>query len=155
GFKLVGPTSSSYSAFGISVASAGDVNGDGYADIIVGAPGPSASSSDHSGTSYVIFGKASGFGASLDVTHLDGSNGFSLTGEPANASFAPDNTGVSVSSAGDINGDGFSDLIIGAPNAEPSSTDANSWMNDYGASYVVFGKAPDTAVTLDGTDASQ
>jgi Ca2+-binding RTX toxin-like protein len=95
----------------------------------------------------VLFGKASGFAADVNVSTLDGSNGFSLTGEGAG-----DTSGVSVASAGDINDDGFSDIIIGAPRAEPPGFGARA---DHGASYVVYGIAPDTAVTLDGTRASQ
>src|SRR5204862_7963948 len=81
---------------------AGDVNGDGVADLIIGAN----SANSYTGESYVVFGKASGFAASLDLGSLDGSNGFSLTGGEFN--------GYSVASAGDVNGDGFADVIIGA-----------------------------------------
>ena len=62
------------------------------------------------GESYVVFGRASGFGASLDLADLDGTNGFRLGG----IDFS-DSSGFSVAGAGDVNGDGFADLIIGAP----------------------------------------
>jgi trimeric autotransporter adhesin len=98
---------------GTSVASAGDVNGDGFADIIIGAPSSIfASSADpyHTGYSHVVFGKASGFAAAMDLSSLDGGNGFRIDGP------LPDQgTGTAVASAGDINGDGFADLIMGAP----------------------------------------
>ena len=77
GFKLSGVTPNDYS--GRSVASAGDVNGDGFADLIVGA-GSADPNGSASGASYVVFGKASGFAANLDVSSLDGSNGFKLSG---------------------------------------------------------------------------
>ena len=74
-----------------------------------------------------MFGKASGFAANLDLSSLDGSNGFKLNGVAAG-----DRSGRSVASAGDVNGDGFADLIVGADHADPDG--------DSGASYVVFGK---------------
>ena len=106
----------------------GDVNGDGFADLIVGACRADPHGSD-SGASYVVFGKASGFAANLDLSSLDGTNGFKLSGVAAG-----DHSGFSVASAGDVNGDGFDDLIIGALGADPNGIDS-------GASYVVFGKA--------------
>jgi len=119
------------------VASAGDVNGDGFDDVIVGHQ------SDRAGAGYVVFGKASGFAASIDLSSLDGSNGFRLT-DVAHKTLA----GVSVASAGDVNDDGFADLIIGAPRADPHGERS-------GASYVVYGRAPDSAVDRTGTAASQ
>ena len=59
-----------------------------------------------------MFGRASGFGASLDLAALDGTNGFRLDGVDAY-----DRSGNSVASAGDVNGDGFADIIIGASSA--------------------------------------
>ena len=126
GFKLSGAAAGDGS--GRSVASAGDVNGDGYDDLIVGA-GQADPNGASSGTSYVVFGRASGFAANLDLSSLDGNNGFSLHGV---AEY--DTSGYSVASAGDINGDGFADLIIGASSADPNGFSS-------GASYVVFGKA--------------
>ena len=64
------------------MASAGDVNGDGFADLIVGAPRCRPERHD-SGASYVVFGKASGFAANIDLSVLDGTNGFKLSGEAA------------------------------------------------------------------------
>jgi len=103
--------------------------------VIVGAP-IAAGGGTHRGASYVVFGKAGGFGASLDLSALDGSNGFALNGA-ANSDYS----GYSVSAAGDVNGDGFADLIIGAPLAAGSGTNA-------GASYVVLGKAGGFAPTM-------
>ena len=111
GFKLSGVAADDYS--GQSVASAGDVNGDGFADLIVGDPDADPHGSA-SGASYVVFGKASGFAANIDLSSLDGSNGFKLSGVAAN-----DLSGCSVASAGDVNGDGFADLIIGAYGGDP------------------------------------
>ena len=58
----------------------------------------------------MVFGRDTGFAASLNLADLDGNNGFVINGIDAN-----DRSGRSVSAAGDINGDGLDDLIIGAP----------------------------------------
>ncbi|PXW88259.1 FG-GAP repeat protein [Nitrosomonas sp. Nm84] len=121
---------------GSSVSSAGDVNGDGFDDVIVGAPYADPNG-DNSGSSYVIFGKASGFTATLNLSSLDGNNGFRLNGA---AQF--DESGYAVSSAGDVNGDGFDDVIVGARYADPNGENS-------GSSYVIFGKASGFSATLD------
>ncbi len=144
GFRLIDGALDDGSS-GWSVASAGDVNGDGFDDLLIGAH----RASPHglwSGSSYVVFGKAGGFASSLDLTTLDGSNGFRLDGVAAD-----DRSGRSVASAGDVNGDGFDDLIIGAYSADPGGR------IDAGSSYVVFGKVGGFASsidlsTLDGTN---
>ncbi len=111
-----------------SVSSAGDVNGDGFDDLIIGASRASANGIGSAGQSYVVFGSNSGFGAGLSLSTLNGSNGFAINGIAAN-----DNSGSSVSSAGDVNGDGIDDLIIGAPGASPNG------ISYAGQSYVLFG----------------
>jgi len=118
----------------ISVSNAGDVNGDGFDDLIVGAYRTDPNGA-WSGSSYVVFGKASGFSATMELSSLDGSNGFRLDGA------AGDSSGYSVSTAGDVNGDGFDDLIVGAPRADPNGLNS-------GSSYVVFGKASGFSATM-------
>jgi Ca2+-binding RTX toxin-like protein len=136
GFRLDGIDAGDSS--GRSVASAGDVNGDGFADIVIGAGGGDPGGDANAGESYVVFGKASGFGASLDLSTLDGTNGFRLDGIDSG-----DLSGFSVASAGDVNGDGFADIVIGARGGDPGG-DANA-----GESYVVFGKASGFGASLD------
>ena len=111
GFRLNGVGANNHS--GTQVNNAGDINGDGFDDVIIGAPFTYTNGS-RSGTSYVVFGKASGFSAQLNLAALNGSNGFRMDGVSA-----LDNLGKSVSNAGDVNGDGFDDLIVGAAGADP------------------------------------
>ena len=133
---------------GYSVSGAGDLNGDGFADVIVGAnraSGGSNNSRFDAGKSYVVFGKASGFDPVIELSSLDGTNGFALAGIDS-----LDLSGDSVSGAGDVNGDGFADLIIGARYATNGA-------EKEGESYVVFGKSTGFAPvielsSLDGAD---
>ncbi|MBK6877125.1 MAG: FG-GAP repeat protein [Ignavibacteria bacterium] len=90
---MTGEATNNY--FGRAVSCAGDVNGDGYSDVIVGEPAYSS----YTGKAYVYFGG----------TFLDNNPDVTLTGEAAGSAF-----GHSVSSAGDINGDGYSDVIVSA-----------------------------------------
>ncbi|MEH1864684.1 MAG: integrin alpha, partial [Nostoc sp.] len=133
GFAINGINAFDFS--GRSVSSAGDVNGDGIDDLIIGAAyaNPNGFSS---GQSYVVFGNSIGFSATLNLSTLNGTNGFAINGFNAF-----DFSGRSVSSAGDINGDGIDDLIIGARDADPNGTDS-------GQSYVVFGNSTGFSATL-------
>ncbi len=117
------------------VSSAGDFNGDGYDDIIIGAYHVNSDT----GASYVVFGfnndSANG-GVSISsiaLSSLDGSNGFKLSGTNNN-----DFSGWSVSGAGDINGDGYSDVIIGAIGID-NLYGINAPEFNISASYIVYG----------------
>ena len=130
GFKLDGEAAGDFS--GRSVSAAGDINGDGIADLIIGASRADPNGLADSGRGYVVFGRdvssQGGFPSPLPLSALDGTNGFKLDGEEQN-----DRAGVRVSVAGDVNSDGIDDLIIGASSANPNG-------NDSGRSYVLFGR---------------
>ena len=97
--------------FGYSVSGAGDVNGDGFADLIVGAPGD-----DNNGLSS---------GSARVFSGTDGSIIYTFDGDAGQAT-AGDVFGWSVSGAGDVNGDGFADLIVGAILDDNSAPNAGS-----------------------------
>ena len=137
GFVINGVSGSDYS--GRSVSAAGDVNGDGFADLIVGARGDDPNALN-SGASFVVFGKSDGTAVELSDVEA-GTGGFVINGVSFN-----DQSGVSVSSAGDVNGDGFDDLIVGARFDDPNG-------NDSGSSFVVFGKTDGAAVELSDIEA--
>ena len=135
GFIIYGEISDDQSGWSVD---AGDFNGDGIKDLLIGAPQASVGSKAHAGKTYIIFGKKN-WSSSIDLSSLDGNNGVILNGENAG-----DSNGFSVSSAGDINDDGIVDLVIGAPNA----------LDNAGKVYVVFGKkdwsSPIDLSSLDG-----
>ncbi|MEZ5895350.1 MAG: hypothetical protein R3C40_08325 [Parvularculaceae bacterium] len=136
GFLLEGVAASD--AAGYAVSTAGDVNGDGVDDMIVSAIGADPNAISTAGASYVVFGQTSGFSATLALSSLNGSNGFTVNGAADN-----DEAGISVASAGDVNGDGVDDIIIGAFFADPNGT------NNGGSSYLLFGKTSGFSSTLD------
>ena len=124
---------------GFSVSGAGDVNGDGLDDLIVGSPG-SDPNGELSGASFVVFGKTDG--AAIELSSIEANSnevpvGFMISGVAVN-----DTSGrSSVSGAGDVNGDGLDDLIIGAIGDDPNGSGS-------GASFVVYGKTSGEIVEL-------
>lgn len=130
GFRLDGVAAGDQAGF--SVAS-GNINGDAYADVIVGAIGADNVAGD-AGSAYVVFGKANGWAATLALSTLNGTTGFRLDGQAAS-----DWAGYSVAS-GNVNGDAYDDVIVGAMSA-------NNGAGDTGSTYAVFGKANGWAAT--------
>ena len=123
GFKINGEREDQILT-GVSVSGGSDINSDGYTDILIGS-WYSANGRYQSGRSYLVFGgQGVGRGGVLNLTDLNGSNGFKLNGEASG-----DISGSAVSMMGDINGDGIDDLMIGAENA----------LSQAGRSYVLLG----------------
>ena len=131
---------------GTSVSGAGDFNGDGIDDLIVGNPNanPAPTSVDDfaRGESYVVLGRDTGFDASITRADLTGRQGFVIKGVDINGS-----SGATVSNAGDMNGDGFDDVIIGAPDAGGVAVGRGS--RSPGAAYVVFGRSSVPGAEID------
>jgi len=118
---VIPPPAGNVGWFGVSVASAGDFNGDSYADFIIGAQ-----NSGNEGKAFIYYG-----GPSLDATP-----DLTLTGESTGALTA---FGASVASAGDVNEDGFDDVIVGAPGYALGGSGT-------GRAYVFFGGTVPDAV---------
>jgi hypothetical protein len=136
GFRIDGPTDGDivFGGAGWAVSGAGDVNGDGRADVIVGFPFYNARSREDSGAAFVVFGKATP--APVDLASL-GNRGFRIDGARAG-----DLAGASVAGLGDVNFDGRADLLVGAEQAD------NNGRKDSGSVYVVYGKNDTRAVDL-------
>ena len=128
---------------GTSVASA-DINGDGIADLIIGAPGTQPQGRANAGSAYVVYGKNTtwlaasyAYATSFNLSTLNASStGFRLDGATAN-----EKSGTSVAGGCSVNGTGVGDVLIGAPNATVNAH-ANS-----GVGYIAFGASSGWAST--------
>jgi hypothetical protein len=113
---------------GTSVSSAGDVDGDGLDDILIGAY-----QGDIGGTADLILGSSLGSSSTIDLSLAD----YSFVGENTE-----DKAGWSVSSAGDVDGDGLDDILIGAHGNDDGEVDA-------GKAYLVFASSLGSTSTID------
>tara|TARA_R110002096_G_scaffold416576_3_gene619589 strand:- start:32597 stop:34816 length:2220 start_codon:yes stop_codon:yes gene_type:complete len=126
GITIFGEDSGDLSGWSVSLA--GDVNNDGFDDLIIGARNADPIGKSNAGKSYVVFGSANIFDENINLTNINGANGFSVNGKVSD-----DWSGTSVSNLGDINGDSIDDFIIGAFGADPGGVERA------GESYVIFG----------------
>lgn len=94
----------------------GDINGDGYDDLIIGAPQATLPTRDLAGTAYIIYGSPDLEGSQVDLAHLpSGYQGTTFIGKTYS------NLGYAVS-CGDIDQDGCDDVLLGAPNEKKYET---------------------------------
>lgn len=131
GITITGVATSSL--LGSAVAAAGDFNDDGIGDFVVGAPGEDSA--------YVLFGKAQSLGWTVDLSSL-GANGIEISGG------AGSDLGTGLQSAGDMNGDGKSDIIVAADNENK----AYVVYGGAGSSFNVSGLTGANGFTIDGTN---
>jgi hypothetical protein len=123
--------------FGSSVAIVGDVNGDGFDDILIGAP-YNDDGAANGGATYLMFGKVSGWSMDTKLSEADAS----FVGESQD-----DMTGIRIASAGDVNGDGFDDFLIGSSRNSEAHWHA-------GQTYLVFGRASGWSLNTDLSNAN-
>ncbi len=127
GFRILGEDQGDL--LGYSAGKLGDINGDSFDDIIIGAPDADPTSSDRVGAAYVIFGTNSAT-STLEVSNINGTNGFRIEGITNS-----DDAGTAVGSAGDFDGDGVNDILLTARLADPNSAISS------GQAYVIFGQS--------------
>ena len=132
GFVINGASAGDHAAR--TTAYAGDINGDGLDDLLIGAKFSDPSGRAEAGASYVVFGKADTTAIELASVET-GTGGFVINGRVAG------DYAASVGTAGDFNGDGLNDILVGASDADTSG--ANS-----GSAYLIFGKNNTSAVEL-------
>ena len=114
---------------------AGDIDGDGLDDLALAALDSDGhgGATPNAGTAYLLHGANRGFAAAIDLAAPLAADGLLMM---QGGNFAFDETGTSIAAAGDINGDGLDNLLIGAPNADG----ADKSREYLGSTYVLFGR---------------
>lgn len=127
---LVNPTTiqgyNANSGFGYAVSTGGDINGDGYSDVLAGAATSNLGELDE-GAFYIFYGT---------------SGGINSAGKVLQSNHTGANLGASVSSAGDVNGDGFGDIVVGAPYFDKGQPDEGIAVIYYGSGAGINEVAP-------------
>ncbi|WP_255350713.1 Ig-like domain-containing protein [Limnohabitans sp. DM1] len=141
GFVINGDSASDRS--GLTLSNAGDVNGDGYDDILVGAPGADVNGTPDAGRAYVVYGKTGNMQIDLSAVAA-GVGGFAIDGFAVN-----DAVGTSVSAAGDVNQDGLADLVVISNNGNASPAG-----NNQGRAHVIFGSTSGATVSVNALTGS-
>jgi len=126
---LNGVNGFSFDSPATSVSSAGDVNGDGIVDMLVGNARAGANDLPAAGVSYIVYGRRGAFPTLLRPSDLDGTNGFAILGTNQE-----DRSGKFVGDAGDFNHDGVDDFMIGAPNKTQNG------IAEVGEAYLIYGR---------------
>ncbi len=126
GFTINGIESSSFS--GNSVCGPGDINGDGTDDLLIGAFLADGMTGFSTGEGYLLYGDVMGFPVELNLSNLDGTNGYKIHTNKAHGRL-----GFDVGSVGDFDGDGANDMLIGADFGAPEVAGQN------GKAYLLYG----------------
>ncbi|WP_416900382.1 MAG: hypothetical protein ACMVY4_00765 [Minwuia sp.] len=128
--------------FGAAIAGAGDLNGDGFADFVIGAEGSYVGVTYDIGRAFIIFGNNNAANAQVDLSNIQAGQAVVIEGLAGG-----DSLGGSVDAGGDFNGDGIGDILIGASGLD------NGVYGNAGGAYVIFG--PGEAVAETAFDLSQ
>ena len=115
-----------------AIAGIGDINGDGYDDMIVSSVS----------SAYVIWGKPGATRGNIDLSSLSSADGFTINGTVSGQPLSG-GRGYSVAGAGDMNGDGYDDVVLGAAYSDPANR------SDAGTAFVLWGKAGATRSDVD------